>query len=1049
MTVPGAAPPPEALKGGPRQIGPFTATAQLGVGRRTIALVGHRDPAEGPLVLREMRVGVDVDVFEAEVRAQRAFDSGPEAPDVLRLPQSAVSFGRLAVGESVATILEQAISQKKPVDLDIALAIAMGIAHKLAKTGERRCHCDLVPHHAIVGYDGSIHLIDAAPTAHRERIKALSRIGYRAPEHIRGELVGPQADVFMLGILLFEMTTASRLFGMSTARDADSAIIEGRLPRPRDLVGDTYPIELQLVLRKLLRPAPAGRFTDGATARDALRLVAAARTEITQAQIGAWLKRVFADRYASWRGLVPEAAVLEAEDAPISSAQARPSSRAATRRASAPIERADTIPRIPILPDKTEPGLPMPRHSGVRDRPSERRDTELRVPLRPLHQDGPTLVTNRLILDEDDDEEIDDDDTHSEANQPAGAARLATKLALEGIETLDDNPRSARHESPLYSEIKATPMSSREAVYNETPTPLMEVELQRGAIVEAKGARVQIEPLMNVGPLERATVTPTPLVDVEPDPTTGQGQAVPSAAQRLPTPEPLESSFDHLFELALEAAIELTDSDEHGLHADAEARARAPTHADHLEFGAPILTDEGPPLEEEHTDAGGSPSTDDRTIDDAAPSPSSLEDGVPLPHVRVARARAPSNVASDLLLPDPPPLNRAPSRQPDLASDLLDADPAALEESQHTIRAAVPKVDVDFEGNDTLDEIGFDVLPSGVVAKVLEDADESENASRNAMVPPPPLLRSPNPSPPTGTAAPARPNAKAASLGVAPLWRPAQERFDADSPFSQANVPTQIVRERIVSNVALPQELRSDPGQDAARNGKATPQSRVPTLVVRERSSASASDSGDVRVSDPISIGEDASRESLVIPIPDDELDRAARRRKAAFVATIIVGAALMLVATGLILFTMFENDIRLDARTLSTESAPRKKAAAGATPRATLGTNDAVARTASTARAGAYARSATAARAIEERRFEPVRGGPPHLARFHISVRPHWAKIAIVGGAMLPNDSDVEVHDKPIEISISAPGYQELRVVHQPGDDSPVNVLLKKKRLR
>ncbi len=170
MSVPGAAPPPEPLKGGPRQLGPFMVSAQIGVGRRTIALIGKRAPADELLVVRELRPGVDPDVFESEVRAQRAFDAGPFAIDVARHAQGAVGFGRLIIGESIATIIDRAISEKRPIDLDIGLAIAMAIAAKLAKSGEKRHHGDLVPHHAIVAYDGSVHLIDAAPTAWRERI---------------------------------------------------------------------------------------------------------------------------------------------------------------------------------------------------------------------------------------------------------------------------------------------------------------------------------------------------------------------------------------------------------------------------------------------------------------------------------------------------------------------------------------------------------------------------------------------------------------------------------------------------------------------------------------------------------------------------------------------------------------------------------------------------------------------------------------------------------------------------------------------------------------
>ena len=72
------------------------------------------DRPEEILALRELRSGLDPDVFEAEVRGQRQFDSGPQAPEILRLPSGAVSFGRLAIGESVATIHPTAIIATPP-----------------------------------------------------------------------------------------------------------------------------------------------------------------------------------------------------------------------------------------------------------------------------------------------------------------------------------------------------------------------------------------------------------------------------------------------------------------------------------------------------------------------------------------------------------------------------------------------------------------------------------------------------------------------------------------------------------------------------------------------------------------------------------------------------------------------------------------------------------------------------------------------------------------------------------------------------------------------
>ncbi|MCK6552951.1 protein kinase, partial [Myxococcota bacterium] len=280
------APPIAALSGGPRQIGPFTAVAELGIGRRTTALVAFESGT--PRALRVAHDGVDRTAFDTDLRAARAFDPST-ALELTDVGDTLVAHGPLVVGESLATILEQTFASHRPADLGVALALASRAAAKLAAAGERRVHGDLVPHHVLVGYDGQVHLVDAVGGAYRERARAPGRAPYRSPEHVRGEPLTPASDVFVLGILLFELTTATPLFGGPSQRDPDGAIVQAKLPRPRELVAEGYPIELELILRKMLRPAAAGRFTDGAGVVEALRLYRGRRAEPTAEELGAWL----------------------------------------------------------------------------------------------------------------------------------------------------------------------------------------------------------------------------------------------------------------------------------------------------------------------------------------------------------------------------------------------------------------------------------------------------------------------------------------------------------------------------------------------------------------------------------------------------------------------------------------------------------------------------------------------------------------------------------------------------------------------------------------
>ena len=290
------------------------------------------------------------------------------------------------VGESLATILADVVAEGEPLNLHVALTIAMAIADELYGRHGGIVHGDLVPQHVLVGYDGRVALIDPAGDAAKERAADPNRAGYRSPEHVEGTAPTYASDVFVLGVLLFEMTTGRRLYGEPTHEDNDPQIVDGHMARPRDLVGDGYPIELQLVLRKLLRPSTSGRFTDARAAKDALRLVATARRGVDAESLGAWMTERYADRRQVWDELL--------EPSTDQIATMRVSSRASTALSDPPKLLDDEGPFDSIPAEVTTPTKRPPRV------PSD----ELQSPLeRDTFQefDHPTLPPAKDPLDDD------------------------------------------------------------------------------------------------------------------------------------------------------------------------------------------------------------------------------------------------------------------------------------------------------------------------------------------------------------------------------------------------------------------------------------------------------------------------------------------------------------------------------------------------------------------------------------------------------------------------------------------------------------------------
>ena len=308
MSRPGLIVPPPCRTIPPRRLGPYRLTASIATGRRTEVYLGAREDDRRPCLVRELSGAFDAKAFQREVNRATAFQGGPGPLRVEEHQKVTALIGPPIVGESLATVLDAVLSGAAPLpSLDLALAVTMGVAARLGKGGPRHIHGDLAPHHIIIGYDGSISLIDpAGPEDALERAKAPGRESYRSPEHVRAEGLSPASDVFVLGILLFELTTGTRLYGGPKLQDIDAMIIEGGYPRPKNVIGDHYPIELQVLLRKLLRPQPAARYFDGEAALEGLRRAGSGQSAERTQKLGEWLRAQFKDRYSAWAKVLRE-----------------------------------------------------------------------------------------------------------------------------------------------------------------------------------------------------------------------------------------------------------------------------------------------------------------------------------------------------------------------------------------------------------------------------------------------------------------------------------------------------------------------------------------------------------------------------------------------------------------------------------------------------------------------------------------------------------------------------------------------------------------------
>jgi eukaryotic-like serine/threonine-protein kinase len=141
-------------------------------------------------------------------------------------------------------------------------------------------HRDVSPSNVLVGEAGEIKIADFGIARARSRSyhtrsgSIKGKAAYMAPEQILGLPVDHRADVYGLGVLLFELTTRTRLYSGYDDLAAMRKILDGPPPEPAARRAG-YPAELTAVLRRALSRDPADRHPTARAFADELDEVAA------------------------------------------------------------------------------------------------------------------------------------------------------------------------------------------------------------------------------------------------------------------------------------------------------------------------------------------------------------------------------------------------------------------------------------------------------------------------------------------------------------------------------------------------------------------------------------------------------------------------------------------------------------------------------------------------------------------------------------------------------------------------------------------------------
>jgi serine/threonine-protein kinase len=217
-------------------------------------------------------------------------------------------------GEDVRRILSNAARQRTHVPLGYAIAIVSAAAAGLHYAHERRgvdkqplniVHRDVSPSNILVGYDGSIKVVDfgVASASMRQETRSGSlkgKLSYMAPEQCRGMQVDRRADVYALGVVLYELATTTRMIKGENDYLVMEQIVHGKIAPPQTRRAG-LPVELSDIIMRALATDREQRYDTADDLRIALDQFAStsALTASTSA-IAAYMRQQFGQRPEPW-----------------------------------------------------------------------------------------------------------------------------------------------------------------------------------------------------------------------------------------------------------------------------------------------------------------------------------------------------------------------------------------------------------------------------------------------------------------------------------------------------------------------------------------------------------------------------------------------------------------------------------------------------------------------------------------------------------------------------------------------------------------------------
>ncbi|MBI1946065.1 MAG: protein kinase [Deltaproteobacteria bacterium] len=188
-------------------------------------------------------------------------------------------------GKDLKTVWSYNRSRKTTMPLELAafivarMADGLDYAHRLTDNFGQDAgivHRDVSPQNVLLSWDGEVKVIDfgiakAQEKSGRTRPGTLKgKFAYMSPEQIRGLNLDGRADIFALGVVLYEMCTGERGF----SADSEFSLLEmvrNVEIKPPTIVNRDIPADLERIIYKALAKDREHRYQTGAELSEELQ----------------------------------------------------------------------------------------------------------------------------------------------------------------------------------------------------------------------------------------------------------------------------------------------------------------------------------------------------------------------------------------------------------------------------------------------------------------------------------------------------------------------------------------------------------------------------------------------------------------------------------------------------------------------------------------------------------------------------------------------------------------------------------------------------------